>query len=1198
MFVYVGNSILGLRDSSIMKQVSATSSTDFLSVVSKPTEPFFIVPPGFRPNPVFIGMQRELRLLDQHLFDERRDLGTSSVLIHGQPGGGKSHVVRQYVHENRQRFPGGIFWINAHLIGEVENDFWQIVQKVIAKVSPELMLSIQDPGHRYADTVREWFESRQEWLIVLDGIAIEKENDLETIQGFVPNSPHSSIVYISRSRRFEAIDGLLNPVAVKVRPLSESEGCSLLFKELRMDLPRPAQIKSATDLVNKIGGLPLAIDAIAKRIADTHVPIEKYSMKSYSTDPILGGTYRVVMDDLRKNRHREALNLISIICFFGPHIPVEMIHLGIRALKIASVDVASSESGEEADLNTTLGILMRHSLVERNEPDDTSSLSGSRDSLVEPEPIDMLKMHTVIQRFCMDSLNASKRLPIWLNHACQLFICSYHEADTRIRSRPEPGRVSDYRQYSIHGEQLRQHTLGYDSKRQSLSHIRSQLDATLKDVLERIRILEPRSSQESVFQTEFQSSIFDRTNTSSSSNNSQSDERSRSNSSPGQAVSENELADPASRRESGSTIKSKKAQSTRPPLMGAELLPYTSVSTGGEHLPISRPMQKSNSDTPTLCPHDNTLISSSGIRRGSSAPIATLNVDSAAGTNFAFPPSSKQNERPPLNALTSLTTVHNSEEPSPKESGPFWAWPHSHRNVSIPSGSTSNLRGALATDVIGSQHAIRDASAPAESAFQPPVHSSPPIDVGTTIAYIDQVQLGAQTPLRSELVLPKSPLATPLMSPFYDAKYWENVVSVHTHTSDIDVSKSVPPPLHSSARAEHRMPHQYAGPPEMNAGYPTSNPTLAPRASVSGASMQVSLPAHEAVEFRSDCEPTASTTQSVSARLSASTSDINLLQAAMTQESPEKVLQLGASPPKSQSPRAHAPTQSGNVRPGGSPFFKLFGDSPGQQSHQFTSTNSSPAVPHHMFSSIYSDVNPSGLLAEPERSGQPRMTAIVTTAPEWTEMPAQDRRPQVQSAPPLQSEFPPNPSMASSSQRTTSANAGVPPNSPVIPIASGSGIQGLGIAKLPEQIPITSLTVVPPSDPRRRLRAREGRLTERDVNILVRQPSEDDHPLAPKEDPMTKAADPNTAVLTLNAADGRTIFARTDLRDWKPLSRNVGARSSAPYPEASRIATDRESASVHARMADREPENKRRRSAPESPGWNAIREGEGWLGRR
>lgn len=58
---------------------------------------------------------RELQELDRKLFDKRRQDGTACVLVHGQPGAGKSHLVRQYVNKNRNKFTGGVFWIVSHL---------------------------------------------------------------------------------------------------------------------------------------------------------------------------------------------------------------------------------------------------------------------------------------------------------------------------------------------------------------------------------------------------------------------------------------------------------------------------------------------------------------------------------------------------------------------------------------------------------------------------------------------------------------------------------------------------------------------------------------------------------------------------------------------------------------------------------------------------------------------------------------------------------------------------------------------------------------------------------------------------------------------------------------------------------------------------------------------------------------------------
>ena len=1150
------------------------------------------MPPGFRPNAVFVGMQRELQLLDQHLFDDRREFGTASVLIHGHPGSGKSHVARQYIHENRQKFPGGIFWINAHLIGEVEHDFWQIAQKVVAKVSPELMLPLQDSKRGYADIVREWFESRQEWLIVLDGIAVEKQADFNKLQAFIPNSANSNIMYISRSRRFEAVDPLLNPLAVKIRPLGESDGRDLLFKELHIDRPRPAQIKSATELVTKIGGLPLAINAIARRIADTHVPIEKYSIKSYSTDPILGGTYRVVMDDLRKNRHATALNLISIISFFGPHIPVEMIHLGMRALKMASIEIASSENGEEADLNISFGILMRHALIERNEPDDTSSLSGSHDSLVEPEPIDMLKMHTVIQRFCMDSLNASRRLPIWLNHACQLFICSYHEADARIRSRSEPARVSDYRQYAIHGEQLRQHTVSYESKRQSLSHLRAQLDGVLKDISERIKSMEPQSSQESIVQIEFQCSIFDRTNTSSSSSNSQSDDRTPGDSSPHLSAGDCEYADPASRRESGSSARSKELQHPTGPSTGGPPWITSSPITGEGEQPTSQPMQRSSSDTPTIRPSEGDLNSGRRIKYPSfSTPVATVSKDAATGTNFKIPEPKSNSAWLPWTALSSLTSFQRSDDSVSKGSESFWAWPLSQRQEKAFPGFAGIGDQSKSSEAASARHLARGASAPAQSGFQLPENPSSHGRGRTEPNSGTPPRASARSQFGSESGLAKSPAAAPSMSSSNENLYWENTASSQQNARNPETTATVT--LVPSSSTLIASPTNLRRPIYLGTNA-NSLPQDQTRPSISSFSSQP--PPRGSVSVENAREATVLRFSSdfademVGVSVAPRALDSTLQQITLPQTHQHQGLDAHVSLSRNSISANRQSPQTGSRKLNDSPRFLLLDGSSAQQSPQFASTNSSPTAPPHMFSSNNSDFGPAARSQDPGGNAQPSMAAMLTNANNWQETSVHAMRPQIRSAPIDSSEF------SSSATLVTSAplSAEIVSSTPGTPVSS---VRGLGIAELPEQIPITGLTVVPPSDPRRRLRARQGRLTERDVNVLIRRPSEEEHPLAPKEEPTQAMSDPNTALLTLNSPDGQTIIASTDLRAWKPLERNVGTRSSAPYPEVSRFPAGGQNVSVNALMADLEPNHRRRRSAPESPGWCTVRDDDGWLGR-
>lgn len=514
----VGSSLHDLRESEVLKQLESIEATpEKPNPITKSSEPYFIVPPGFGINTFFVGMEKELLELDKKLFDKRRKVGTACVLLHGQAGAGKSHLARQYVNKYRNKFKGGIFWINAKIKDELYKDYWQIAQKVVAVDSPELRISGDGTGDSSIKIVKTWFESRTDWLIVLDGVTVDEAEDAMELQSYVPNSKNSSLIYISMAKRLESMHRLLRPYAIKVPPLKESDARNLLFKEIQLKRPNDAQVKRATELVKEVGGLPLAINAISHRLADTHERLETYKIPSYSADRKLGGPYHQIMHELQERGQIAAFNLINILCFYGPHIPVEMVHLGLKGLRNENFEVKSSGQGEKPDINTTYGILIRYALIERNEPSDRDSMSSSRDSLVDPEPIDTLKIHSVVQNFCRDALKADNLLPIWLGYAVKVFCCSFHEADFQIKIKPEPGRVSDYREYLVHGHYLRGHLSKHENKLPGLVGVRRELEETMMSIESEVRSREPNSSQESVHRVEFQASIFDTTNSGSSS---------------------------------------------------------------------------------------------------------------------------------------------------------------------------------------------------------------------------------------------------------------------------------------------------------------------------------------------------------------------------------------------------------------------------------------------------------------------------------------------------------------------------------------------------------------------------------------------------------------------------------------------------------------------------------------------------------
>ena len=143
-----------------------------------------------------------------------------------------------------------------------------------------------------------------------------------------------------------------------MQTLKPDDARKLLFKELGIRGPSDDELKSGIKLVKQVDCLPLAIIAISHRIADTHEPLIRYSMKSYSANPKLESTYNQILDDLQRLGHMEAWNLMSLLAFFGQDVPVEMLHLGIKALQ--DVPVKSSEGSGKPDLNVTFSILMRH----------------------------------------------------------------------------------------------------------------------------------------------------------------------------------------------------------------------------------------------------------------------------------------------------------------------------------------------------------------------------------------------------------------------------------------------------------------------------------------------------------------------------------------------------------------------------------------------------------------------------------------------------------------------------------------------------------------------------------------------------------------------------------------------------------------------------------------------------------------------
>ncbi|KAJ5132794.1 hypothetical protein N7448_006952 [Penicillium atrosanguineum] len=536
------------------------------SQISHRDPPLFVAPPGFHPNATFYGMEKELEVLHSRLFKVRtRADRTMAVLISGVPGSGKTHLARQYVFAQRENYPGGIFWIDAKSRESSYKCFWEIAQAATLIDHKETHDPAYQKTQSYVNAVRNWLQTRHEWLMVFDGVSFDHDDDINEFRPFLPWNKRCSIIYTSVDATLRKKQRLYEPYCLSMPRMRVEDACKLLFKDLGIKNATQEQIHKATELVGYYECLPLAIHAIGHRLNATGKPIERYRVKYQVTDKKLAEPFLGIMNDLYRLHHRQALNLINLLAFLGHHVPVGLINLGKGAMSAENAEILSSaQIGEDPDLDTTLGTLIHYGLIERALDTQTSSVpnlspqQSSDDMGIDATPtpgipgltesiaeisaggffsiypgssvVDVVKMHSVVQRFCRDELRIkdeeykdalNKNDPglydSWLIVATRFLCRSYEAAKEKMAHYHDCGLVRDYREYETHASSLAElfpKRSAMSSHPSILREAREYLRQLMKSVSSEIDRRSPSSSQET---SRNQKSVFDRSSSSSSS---------------------------------------------------------------------------------------------------------------------------------------------------------------------------------------------------------------------------------------------------------------------------------------------------------------------------------------------------------------------------------------------------------------------------------------------------------------------------------------------------------------------------------------------------------------------------------------------------------------------------------------------------------------------------------------------------------
>jgi tetratricopeptide (TPR) repeat protein len=226
--------------------------------------PLWNVP--YRRNPLFMGREALLARLATVLQSGQAAALSQPLAINGLGGIGKTQLAIEYAYEHRQDYQA-VFWVRADTRENLISDF--------VAIAGELKLSEKDT-HELEQTitaVQAWLNTNGGWLLILDNV-----DNLALAEEFIPSRYGGHLLLTTRA---QATGRLAQRINVNTMPLD----VGILFLLRRSGLIEPnvsiehvsqQEREFALELMQELGGLPLALDQAGAYMEETPCGIEEY----------------------------------------------------------------------------------------------------------------------------------------------------------------------------------------------------------------------------------------------------------------------------------------------------------------------------------------------------------------------------------------------------------------------------------------------------------------------------------------------------------------------------------------------------------------------------------------------------------------------------------------------------------------------------------------------------------------------------------------------------------------------------------------------------------------------------------------------------------------------------------------------------------------------------------------------------------
>ena len=389
----------------------------------------------------FTGRNLALGWLEQNLtprHSRENCPGTSccTKAVCGLGGCGKTSLAVEFAWKCKNRFPGGVYWINGE--GD-ENINKSVVENLaLLNISASTSEKVDDTLNRFSAFLSK---RKHPWLLVVDNA---DELDDQTCptgvkkickgpwqrNGSVTKYGHILLTTRQTVKETKTLLKLSTDDCLELQCFSENEGASFLMQ--RTGAKGKALEQEAINLVNELGALPLALEQAAAYISALPIPCsfktyhDKYRAVQLSlleqqsaTALSVEAQYRLSVHttwmmnfEFVRNKSPAAATMMHIAAFLeSEKVPIEVINPGLPELE--QMELRES-ARSEIDIAAILKLLSCYSLFSVNQQSRVFSVHKLvqevvRESLTTSARIETMVAATRVLYFALETTNKVDR---------------------------------------------------------------------------------------------------------------------------------------------------------------------------------------------------------------------------------------------------------------------------------------------------------------------------------------------------------------------------------------------------------------------------------------------------------------------------------------------------------------------------------------------------------------------------------------------------------------------------------------------------------------------------------------------------------------------------------------------------------------------------------------------------------------------